>query len=121
MLVSCHMRSVTEGDRITLEELRQLAAGRFGDMIKAVVDLERRVMVVDADLHADQEASLIAEGSRQENLWGINLYPDLSEEEWLEFDSMINLRPSFGNRSRGVDDPATRERIADLVRVMVIR
>ena len=68
-----------------------------------------------------QEAELLAGGSRQQDLWGINLYPDLPAGEWLEFDSMINLRPSFGNRSRGVDDPATRERIADLVRVMVIR
>jgi len=78
-------------------------------------------MVVDADLHADQEAELLAGGSRQEDLWGINLYPDLPESDWLEFDPMINLRPSFGNRSRGVDDPATRERIESLVRALVRR
>jgi hypothetical protein len=64
---------------------------------------------------------MLAAGSRQQNLWGINLYPDLSESDWLEFDSMINLRPSFGNRSRGVDDPATRDEIAELVRALVIR
>lgn len=115
------MKTVSEADRISLDELRRLAAGRFGDMVKAVVDLQRRIMIVDADLHADQEAELLAGGSRQENLWGINLYPDLPAGEWLEFDSMINLRPSFGNSSRGVDDPATRDRIADLVRAMVIR
>jgi hypothetical protein len=78
-------------------------------------------MVVDADLHADQEAQLLSEGSRQEDLWGINLYPDLLGNEWLEFDSMINLRPSFGNRSRGVDDPAIQDRIVDLVRELVLR
>ena len=88
-----------------------MAAGRFGDLVKAVVDLERRIMIVDADLHADQEAELLAGGSQQRDVWGINLYPDLPESDWLEFDSMINLRPSFGNRSRGVDDPAIRERI----------
>lgn len=115
------MRTVTERDRISLEELRRLAAARFGDMVKAVVDIERRIMIVDADLHADQEAEFLAEGSRQEDLWGINLYPDLPASDWLEFDSMINLRPSFGNRSRGVDDPATRERIVDLVRLLVSR
>jgi hypothetical protein len=101
--------------------LRRLAAGRFGDLVKAVIDLERRIMLVDADLHADQEAELMAGGSRQEDLWGINLYPDLPSSEWLEFDSMINLRPSFGNRSRGVDDPAIRERISNLVSEFVIR
>jgi hypothetical protein len=115
------MRVVSERDRISIDVLRELAAGRFGDMVKAVVDLERRIMIVDADLHADQEAELLAEGSRQEHLWGINLYPDLPEVDWLEFDSMINLRPSSGNRSRGVDDPATRAAIADVVRGLVTR
>ena len=115
------MRTVTDGDRIPLDELRVLAVGRFGDLVKAVVDLERRIMIVDADLHADQEAELLAGHSRQQDLWGINLYPDLPESDWLEFDSMINLRPSFGNRSRGVDDPAMQEGIAALVRDLVIR
>jgi hypothetical protein len=72
-------------------------------------------MVVDADLHADQEAELLATGSKQTDVWGINLYPELPEGEWTEFDSMINLRPSFGNRSRGVDDPQIRGKITALV------
>jgi hypothetical protein len=96
-----------------------MAAARFGDMVKGVVDLRRGILLLDADMHADQEAELLAEGSAQEDLWGINLYPDLTETEWLEFDSMINLRPSFGNRSRGVDDSATREAITSLVKRMV--
>lgn len=106
---------------ISLDELRRLAIERFGDLVKAVIDLERRIMIVDAELHADQEAELLASGSRQQDLWGINLYPDVTESDWLEFDSMINLRPSFGNRSRGVDDPATREKIAALVQDLVCR
>ena len=118
---SVFVKIATEEDPISLDELRCLAAGRFGDLVKAVIDLERRIMIVDADLHADQEAELLAGGSQQQDLWGINFYPDLPEDDWLEFDSMINLRPSFGNRSRGVDDPTTRERIAALVRRMVRR
>jgi len=115
------MKTVTEQHPIPLDELRRLAAERFGDLVKAVIDLERRVMIVDADLHADQEAELLAGGSQQQDLWGINLYPELSTDDWLEFDSLINLRPSFGNRSRGVDDLETRERIATIVRVLVRR
>lgn len=115
------MKIVTVKDPISLDELRQLAASRFGDFVKAVVDLERRIVIVDAELHADQEAEFLADGSRQQDLWGINLYPDFPEADWLEFDSMINLRPSFGNRSRGVDDPATRARITALVRETVRR
>lgn len=106
---------------IELAEVRALAAGRFGDMVKGVVDLGRRIMLLDADLHADQEAELLASGSVQSDLWGINLYPDLPEEDWIEFDSMINLRPSQGNRSRGVDDAANRDSIRRLVGRLVRR
>lgn len=115
------MRIVTELDPISMDEIRRMAAARFGDLVKAVIDLERRIMIVDAELQADEEAELLAGGSQQRDLWGINLYPDLAESEWLEFDSMINLRPSFGNRSRGVDDHATREKIAAMVVELVRR
>jgi hypothetical protein len=115
------MRTVTESNTVSLDEIRQMAPDRFGDMVKAVVDLKRGIMLLDADMHSDQEAALLAEGSVQEDLWGINLYPELPETDWLEFDSVINLRPSFGNRSRGVDDAGTRERIASLVRQLVQR
>ena len=115
------MRRVAEPDTIALDEIRVLAEARFGDMIKGVVDLERRILLLDADLHADQEASLLADGSKQANLWGINLYPDVVGDDWLEFDSMINLRPSFGNRSRSVDDPATRAAIAAFIGRAVLR
>jgi hypothetical protein len=104
-----------------MDEVRRLAAGRFGDMVKGVVDLERRVILLDAELHADQEAALLAEGSVRRNLWGINLYPDVDGPDWLEFDSMISLRPSFGNRSRGVDDGATQDAIRTLVDSLVRR
>jgi hypothetical protein len=115
------MRRVVAPDTISLDDVRRLARARFGDMIKGVVDLERGILLLDADLHADQEAALLADGSRQANLWGINLYPDVAGDDWLEFDSMINLRPSFGNRSRGVDDPATRSAIAAFVARVVRR
>jgi hypothetical protein len=115
------MRLVTADAAISVEDLKQLASRHFGELVKGVVDLGRGVMLVDADMHADQEAELLAQGSSQRDLWGINLYPDLPEADWLEFDSMINLRPSFGNRSRGVDDEATRAAIAALVQRLVRR
>ena len=92
-----------------------MAEGRFGNLVKAVVDVERKVMAVDGELHADEEALLLENGSSQENLWGINIYPDLEGQERIEFDSVINIRPSQGNRSRGVDDPMIRERIVQAV------
>lgn len=115
------MKAVTEQEQVSMDSLRQIAAERFGDMIKAVVDLTRGIMIIDADLHSDEEAELLATGSKQQDLWGINLYPELSPEDWLEFDSMINLRPSFGNRSRNVDDPSIRKQIRDVVGRLVSR
>jgi hypothetical protein len=115
------MRTVTLATPIDRDELRQLAAGRFGDLVKGVIDLRREILVLDAELHADQEAELLAGGSRQSDLWGINLYPDLPDEDWIEFDSMINLRPSAGNHSRGVEDPSVRRKITELVNRLVQR
>lgn len=100
---------------ISLDELRQLAADRFGDLVKAVVDIRLGVMVVGAQLHADEEAFLLDRDSRQGDLWGINIWPEKPREEWIEFDSMINLRPSQGNRSRGVDDPDIQRVIVNVV------
>ncbi|MFN8575137.1 MAG: DUF5674 family protein [Gemmatimonadaceae bacterium] len=95
-------------------------AGRgFGDMIKAVVDVERNVMAIGAELHSDEEAALLDDGSLQANLWGINLYPAESGDDWLEFDSMINVRPAQGNRSRGVDDAGVRTAIRRVVGMLV--
>src|SRR5262249_12833224 len=115
------MRRVTEADPISMDDLKRMAEVRFGDMVKGVVDIRRGILLLDADMHADQEAALLSEGSAQRDLWGINLYPDLPAADWLEFDSMINLRPSFGNRSRGVDDAQTRDQITTLVGRLVRR
>jgi hypothetical protein len=84
-----------------------------------VVDVKRRVMAIGGELHADEEALLIEDGSRQDDLWGINLYPGESDEGWVEFDSLINVRPSQGNRSRGVDDDGLRAEIRRLVDELV--
>jgi hypothetical protein len=91
----------------------------FGDMVKAVVDVEKRIMAVGAELHADEEAFLLERNSRQEDLWGINLYTDRAISEIVEFDSMINIRPRQKNRSRGVEDLSIRERIIGIVEELV--
>lgn len=106
---------VTSAAPIERSDLRRLSQGWHERFVKAVVDVERRVMVVGGELHADGEALLLDDGSRQDDLWGINFYPDVSDESWVEFDSMINLRPSQGNRSRSVEDPALRARILQVV------
>ena len=66
-------------------------------------------MALGGELHADEEATLLEQGARQADLWGINIYPDLPADERIEYDSMINVRPAQGNRSRLVDDRAIRQ------------
>lgn len=102
-------------DNITLDELKQMASAMFGNSVKAIVDTERGLIAVDAELHSDLEALLLQDGSKQKDLWGINLYPELQGDEFIEFDSMINMRPSQGNRSRGVDNEEMRKKIVEIV------
>ncbi len=104
---------------ISRAHLSSLAEAQFGDMVKAVVDVERRVMAIGGELHADEEAALLEDGSEQAHLWGINLYPTEKGVGWIEFDSMINVRPSQGNRSRNVEDSGLEDRIRQIVKALV--
>jgi len=93
---------------ITKDELKKIAEKMFGNLVKGVVDIEKEIMAIDAELHVDLAELLVSNGSTNKNLWGINIYPDETGENWLEFDSMINLKPQFNNRTRGVEDPVIR-------------
>jgi hypothetical protein len=112
------MQTVTTS--ITVATLGRMAGGRFGNLVKAVVDVGRGIMVVDADMHADEEALLLEHGSRQRDLWGINLYPgEFGTPAFIEFDSMNNIRPSQNNRTRSVDDPQARQAVISVVNRLV--
>jgi len=107
--------------QITVDALTAMAEATFGDLVKAVVDVSRGLLAVDAGMHSDLEALLLDAGSRQGDLWGINFYPaEFGTAGFLEFDSMINLRPGQGNRTRSVDDPAARVAIEELVGKLVV-
>ncbi len=106
-------------DKITISELREMAKNMFGNLVKAVVDVDQEIMAIDAELHSDEEARLLENSSKQENLWGINLYPELSGDDFIEFDSMINLRPAHGNRTRGIESTEVREKIRKIVDKLV--
>lgn len=100
---------------ITREELCSIYNHHFDNMIKGVVDVSARTLAIDAELHADLESLLLSNGAEQENLWGINLWPEETGEDFIEFDSLINIRPWQGNRGRDVYDPAIREQIIEVV------
>ena len=107
------MRTIKKGDPLTLSELTEMAERMFGGLVKAVVDVKREIMVVDAELHADEESELLQSGSEQADVWGINLYPEFfGTDDFIEFDSVINIRPVQGNRSRDIGDQRLRDEIA---------
>lgn len=84
-------------------------------MVKAVVDIEQRIIAVGGELHADAEALLLEQGSKQRDLWGINLYPE-NDTARVEFSSFINIRPSQGNRSMQIQDETIQAKILTLVK-----
>ena len=100
---------------ISLPEVAALAKDQFGAMIKAAVDVEREVLALGGELHCDEEALLLEDGSEQGHVWGINIYPEKSAADRVEFD----VRPSQNNRSRGVENPETRERILRIVSKLI--
>ena len=108
-------------DTLSLDELSVLAGHCYGDMIKAVADVAEGKLALDAELHCDLEKLLLEEGSEQENLWGFNLYPEADGEDFIEFDSLINIRPRQNNRSRDVEDAAIRKKIVSIVYAHVKR
>ncbi len=105
--------------RIGGDELKRLVDRFFGDMVKLVIDVTRRVVAAGGELHADAEAMLLEAGSLQRDLWGANYYPGLGPDDCLEFTALINIRPSQGNRSMEVQDPAVRQQMAVIVRELI--
>jgi len=102
--------------KITIAELKKMAKRMFGNLVKGVIDVEKEILVIDAKMHADEEKFLLENGLKQKNLWGINLYPEkFGSDDFVEFDSMINLRLSQNNRSRGVDNEKIRAKIIKIV------
>ena len=106
-------------EKINVSVLRGMSKKMFGNLVKAVVDVEEGIMVIDGELHADELAVLIENGSEQKNLWGINIYPEKKGEDFIEFDSVINIRPNQGNHSRGVEDEQEREKIVGVVNKLI--
>jgi len=104
---------------ISKSKLKELSQRSFGTLVKAVVDIEKKIMVIDAAMHADEETHLLHHGSAQDNLWGINIYPDETEENMIEFDSMINVRPRLHNMTRGIENEAIRNKIASIVQSLI--
>jgi len=113
------MKIITEPTSLT--ELWLAREVGFEDMMKMVIDVEQEIIGADAELHADLEALLLDNGSRQHDIWGINIYPDQSDEDYIEFTALINIRPSQANRSMEVENPETRTKIREICARLLVR
>ncbi|MCX7917125.1 MAG: DUF5674 family protein [bacterium] len=113
------MRIIEKGRKIKLSELKKMAERMMDNLVKVVVDTEKEIMVVGGELHSDEEALLLEKGSKQENIWGINIYPNEKEEKFVEFDSIINIRPSFGNKSIMVEKEEIRWKIIKILKELI--
>lgn len=115
------MQIITSENKISVDALKTMAEKMFGNLVKAVVDVEREIAAVDGELHSDGEVLLTENGSKRINVWGINFYPEFKpeDERFVEFDSMINIKPAQGNRSRGVDNEQTRSKILAVVKKLI--
>lgn len=97
------------------EQVQALAQVTFGDMVKVVVDIEKKILAIGGELHADAEAVLLEAGSEQKNLWGANIFPDRPQGEQIEFTSLINIRPKQGNTQTLIQDPGIQQQVAAVI------
>lgn len=107
---------------VTLDELIQLSQRMYPNLIKALVDVEKHILAIDAEYHVDLEQMLLERGSAQKDLWGINFHPGFfGTDEFIEFDSMVNLRPSQRNETRGVEDERIRKKIVAIIDEKIVQ
>ena len=107
-------------DIIEIAELKEMAKKMHGDFVKGIVDVEKEIIAFDAPMHSELlELLMQDEHSEPKNLWGINIHPDKDMPDFIEFDSMMNLKPGLGNKSRYVEDEKTREKIITIVNKLV--
>lgn len=100
---------------ISKENILQNYNTFFKTMVKAVVDIEKEIIAIDAELHADLEQLLLENGSDQKDLWGINLYLKQKKMDWIEYTALINIRPAQNNRDMEIQDKNIKNQIDEIV------
>ena len=105
--------------KITTPQLKQFAAEDYTTMIKGVADIEQEIMAIGGRLHAEAEAVLLDQSSRQENLWGFNIHFNKSKEEMVEYYSFINIRPNQNNFQMEIKNHELRNKIKKIVEAFI--
>ena len=107
-------------EKIELSQLKILCGRWFGDMVKIVVDIKKNIIGLGGELHADAEAMLLERGSRQEDVWGANLYPWHDPEDRIEYTALINIRPSQENPSMTILDTGVKKKVEHIIETLAL-
>ena len=107
-------------DNITVNELKEVAKEFYTLMVKGVVDIEEKIIAFGGEYHMDANKILIENGSKQENIWGFNVYFNKSREEWIEYTSLINIRPLVNNNDMEVQDKNIRDKMKQIINSKII-
>jgi hypothetical protein len=107
--------------KITPEQLLELCHEFFGDMVKLVIDIERKWVAIGGELHADAEGLLIKNGSHSKDIWGCNFYPWHAPDDRIEYTALINIRPRQGNLSMEIQDVNIRTEVRKIVEALVLK
>ena len=102
-------------ENITIDELKKIAKVYYVSMIKGVVDIDKEIIAFGGEYHIDANNILLENGSDQSDLWGFNIVFDKSVESWIEYTSLINIRPLAKNFDMEVQDISIRNRMKEII------
>lgn len=106
--------------KINSEDLIALCYASFKHFVKFVADIDRSIIAIGGELHADGEEHLLESGSRQDDLWGANFYPENDPDERVEYESFINIRPRLDNNSMEIQSVAIRLIVRQLAERLIL-
>lgn len=102
-------------EKITREELQTIAEKMYGTVVKIAVDIEKEIIALDGEWHAECQEALIESGSDAQDIWGANIKIKAPREDRIEYFALINIKPSVGHQNMEVTDKALKEKIKQVV------
>lgn len=114
------MQIIITNTKISTLQIKELCEQGFRDMVKVVVDIEKGIVGIGGELHADAEALLLERGSDQKHLWGANFYPYHSPDERISYTALINIRPHQDNPSLEILDETIKRKVKVIIEKLVL-
>lgn len=100
---------------VSMNDVRVFAQEDYGTMIKGTVDIVENKVAIGGDYHMETCELLVEHGSSHQNIWGFNIRFEENQAGILEFDSLVNIKPALGNKSRSVENPEVIEKATEII------